>query len=179
MNDEGQRLGSAPYPRTTDMVEMARRCHSDTLAFYRYWLGKAGERAMPSRADLDPIEMKRFLSCLQLVDVIPDSGRNPPWQLVYRLVGESEVKVHGFNPTGRPVAECAIGKESSDPMGNYNIVVADGQPVYDWSRITHPGGFLVSQECILLPLSDDGRTVNMVVTYGKVVPTYPVAGRKR
>jgi len=80
--------------------------------------------------------------------------------------------LRGYNPKGRDVGEAAIGKTSSDPLGNYNIVIDRKVPVYDWSRIDHPNGFLVSQECILLPLSDDGETVNMVLTYGKVVPRY-------
>lgn len=159
----------APYPRTTDMAEMAARCFPDTLGFYRYWLGKAGARRMPARADLDPAEMKRWLTGIQLIDV-HDATAEAPRRLIYRLVGEAEVSLRGYNPTGRTVAEAAIGKLSSDPMGNYSIVIDQKLPVYDWSRIDHPNGFLVGQECILLPLSDDGSRVNMVVTYGKVVP---------
>jgi hypothetical protein len=167
-----------PYPRTTDMAEMARRCYPDTLAFYRYWLAMAGERRMPSRADLDPAEMKRWLPGIQLVDVLPAEGGGRR-RLVYRLVGEAEVALRGYNPKGREVAEAAIGKDSSDPLGNYSIVIDQQCPVYDWSRIPHPNGFLIGQECVLLPLSDDGKHVNMVVTYGKVVPRHPGVGRIR
>ncbi|MBK8161022.1 MAG: PAS domain-containing protein [Rhodospirillaceae bacterium] len=162
-----------PYPRTTDMAEMARRCAPETLGFYRYWDSKrrnpdGSPRRMPRRSDIDPLEMKRWLPFLQLIEVHdhPD-GRS----LVYRLVGQAEVAVRGYNPTGRTIAECAIGKESSDPMGNYNLVIDGRTPVYDWSRIPHPAGFLVSQECILLPLSDDDASVNMVITFGKIVST--------
>lgn len=161
------------YPRTTDMAAMAERCYPDTLAFYQYWLGKAGTRAMPSRADLDPAEMKRWLSCIQLIDVFEN-----PRRLIYRLVGESECALRGYNPKGRAVAEAALGQGTSDALGNYTIVIDEKRPVYDWSRIPHPNGFLVGQECVLLPLSDDGEKVNMVVTYGKVVPVYPVRDRR-
>ena len=162
---------AAPYPRTTDMAEMARRCFPETLGFYRYWDSKrlnddGTRRRMPPRSRIEPLEMKRWLPFLQLIDVHErPEGRS----LVYRLVGQAEVAVRGYNPTGRSVAECAIGKESSDPLGNYHLVIDGRTPVYDWSKIAHPSGFLVSQECILLPLSDDDETVNMVITFGKVV----------
>lgn len=173
----------APYPRTTDMAEMARRCFPETLGFYKYWDSKrvqadGTKRLMPPRSAIDPLEMKRWLPFLQLIEVhearpsisSPGIAGSPAGRsLVYRLVGESEVAVRGFNPTGRTVAECAIGKDSSDPMGNYNIVIDDRRPVYDWSKIPHPNGFMVSQECILLPLSDDDIHVNMVITFGKVL----------
>lgn len=172
MGDCWQRM----YPRTTDMDEMARRCYPETLAFYRYWDSKrAGtsnaSRRMPSRSDIDPLEMKRWLPCLQLLDVLPDTSLPLAQRLIYRLVGEQEIAVRGYNPTGRSVDDGAIGQESSDPAGNYRIVVEQGLPVYDWSKIPHPKGFLVSQECILLPLSDDDATVSHVITYGKVVST--------
>jgi hypothetical protein len=31
---------ATPYPRTTDMAGMARRCFPETLGFYRYWDSK-------------------------------------------------------------------------------------------------------------------------------------------
>lgn len=177
------------YPRTTDMAEMAERCFPETLGFYKYWDSKrlnpdGTKRLMPPRSAIDPLEMKRWLPFLQLIEVheghpgissSPGIGGSPPGRsLVYRLVGESEVAVRGYNPTGRTVAECAIGKDSSDPLGNYNLVIDGRAPVYDWSKIPHPkgfdgGGFLVSQECILLPLSDDDIHVNMVITFGRVL----------
>ena len=164
------------YPRTTDMEEMARRCAADTLAFYRYWEAKRQQadgvaRRMPAKRDIDPAEIKPFLPFIQIVDVVPDPDHPLGRRLVYRLVGEMEIEVRGFNPTGRTVDEAAVGKESSDPLGNYNLVIDSRTPVYDWSKIPHPKGFLISQECILLPLSDDDERVNHVITYGKVVST--------
>ena len=164
-----------PYPRTTDMAEMERRCFPDTLGFYRYWDSKrarpdGSKRRMPARRDIDPLEMKRWLPFLQLIEVHGGTDQDPtPRRLVYRLVGESEVAVRGYNPTGRTVAECAIGTDNASALDNYNLVIDGRAPLYDWSRVPHPTGFLISQECLLLPLSDDDEHVNMVITYGKVL----------
>jgi hypothetical protein len=180
----GEQPGATPYPRTTDMTMMARRCFPETLAFYRYWDSKRASatgapRRMPMRRDIEPLEMKRWLPCLQLLDVLPDTSLPLAQRLVYRLVGEQEIAVRGYNPTGRHVADAAIGPESSDPTGNYRIVVEEGLPVYDWSKIPHPKGFLVSQECILLPLSEDDQVVSHVITYGKVLSILEQAPRPR
>ena len=42
-----------------------------TQALLDWWHGKRGERAMPSRAELDPIELKAILPNLLLIDVAP------------------------------------------------------------------------------------------------------------
>jgi hypothetical protein len=55
-------------------------CHMDVRAMYDYWLAKRGGRAMPARADLEPVEIKKLLPMLVLVDVTADARR-----FVYRL----------------------------------------------------------------------------------------------
>ncbi len=160
---------------------MARRAKPDTLAFYRYWDSKrrapytgAGgqDRRMPRRADIDPIDIRAFLPFIQLLDVIPDASHPRGRRLVYRLVGEMEIKLRGYNPTGRSIEEAAISPDISDPLGNYEIVVGQRLPVYDWSNIPHPVGYLLSQESLLLPLSDDAdERVTHVLTFGNTIST--------
>lgn len=154
---------SADYPRTTDMELMARRCRPATLAFYRYWDAKRAGRRMPARRDIDPLEMKSWLANMQLIDV-----HHNPRRLVYRLVGEVDVSFRGYNPTGRTVEECGIGRNIDETLKNYETVISQRTGVYDWSDYVSASGFLKSQECLLLPLSDDGETVNMVMTFADV-----------
>jgi len=151
------------YPRTTDMALMAERCRPGTLAVYRYWDAKRGNRRMPARRDIDPVEMKPWLSNMQLVDV-----HHNPRRLIYRLVGELDVNFRGYNPTGRSVEECSIGQSLADTLANYDIVITEKRPLYDWADYVSASGYLRSQEGLLLPLSDDGETVNMVMTYAEV-----------
>ncbi len=75
-------------------------CHPDVRLVLDYWQQKCAGRLMPSRADIDPSELRRFLPHITLVDVVADERR-----FVYRLVGTSEVELRGYDPTGRPVAE--------------------------------------------------------------------------
>jgi len=151
------------YPRTTDMTLMAARCSPTTLGFYRYWETRRAGRRMPSRRDIDPVDMRRWLTNMQLVDV-----HHNPRRLVYRLVGELDVNFRGYNPTGRTVEECGIGHSLAETLRNYDIVIGDRLPVFDWSDYVSKSGFLRSQEGLLLPLSDDDVVVNMVATYAEV-----------
>ncbi len=151
------------YPRSTDMSFMASRCRPSTLAVYRYWDGKRAGRRMPSRRDLDPVEMKPWLSHMQLIDIFHN-----PRRMIYRLVGELDVTFRGYNPTGKSVEECSIGLTREETLRNYDIVIDQRTPLYDWSDYVSPTGYMRSQEEILLPLSDDDDLVNMVLTFAEI-----------
>jgi len=90
---------SAIYRRTTSLDFLAH-CSSMLAGFYNYWNEKRGDRAMPSRADLDPIEMKRWLPGIIIVDVLEN-----PRRLVYRLVGSRSVSLRQTDVTGKTVPE--------------------------------------------------------------------------
>nr|WP_298685506.1 PAS domain-containing protein [uncultured Dongia sp.] len=151
------------YPRTTDMALMLGRCRPRTKAVYAYWDSKRAGRRMPARRDIDPVEMKPWLTGIQLVDV-----SHNPRRLVYRLVGDLDVSFRGYNPTGRTVEECSVGFSAEESLRNYDIVITERRPVYDWSDYVSQSGYMRSQEGLLLPLSDDDDLVNMVMTFAEV-----------
>lgn len=115
---------------------------------------------MPARRDLDAIDMKLWLACIQLIDVFEE-----PRRLVYRLVGQIEIDMRGFNHTGRLVDEAFFAVSKEEALRNYNLAIDEKTMVYDWARYAAAGGFQVSQESIFLPLSDDDHHVNMVITF--------------
>lgn len=115
---------------------------------------------MPSRADLDPVDMKAWLPGIQLIDVFDN-----PRRLIYRLVGQVEVDMRGFNHAGYSVEEAFFSVSREEALRNYGLAVDGQHMVYDWARYATASGFKVSQETIFLPLSDDGKRVNMVITF--------------
>lgn len=139
---------------------MRSRATPATRAFHAYWDSKRAGRDMPARRDLDPIEMKAWLPGIQLIDV-----HENPRRLVYRLVGEVEVAMRGFNHLGREVGDAYFAVSREEALCNYNLVIDRKTMVYDWARYRAAGGFHVSQETIFLPLSEDGVMVNMVITF--------------
>jgi hypothetical protein len=140
-NPEGQRLG----------------------AIYAYWDGKRRGRSMPSRTDIDPLELKPFLPQLVLLDVEGD----PP-RFRYRLVGTEVTQVRRgltkSDPTGKFVDSVTHHQGTSAVLAHYCRVVAERKPSVEagtyepsperrWARFSR----------LVLPLSADDVTVNMLL----------------
>jgi hypothetical protein len=129
-------------------------------AVLRYWDGKRGQRRMPSRADIDPKEIKTLLPQVLLVDVL--SGGT---DFRYRLLGSRLRPYFPVEATGR------IMSEALSPFGEvtvaatlsvYRTVAIERAPL----RIIGPGETFSQPskffESILLPLGDDDEKSNMI-----------------
>lgn len=132
----------------------------DIAAFYAYWDGKRGDRGMPARADIDPLEMVPFLPGIVLIDVVADARR-----FVYRLVGTREVALRGRDPTGKSVAEGFYGASAETSMASYQDVVDRRALRLERREFTTPEGRYGREQVILLPLSDDGTRVTKIIAY--------------
>ena len=120
---------------------------------------------MPRRADIDPAEMVPFLSCLMIVDVVPDERR-----YVYRLVGTKECQARGRDPTGRPVGEAFIGSSRETVLANYDHVSLTAEPHIDLKTVITNRERLDNSHVIFLPLSEDGQTVTQILVYTDFSP---------
>jgi hypothetical protein len=158
---------SEHYPRTTS-PDFLERCRPSTAAFFRYWDSKRRGRAMPSRADIDPLEMKPWLAGTALIDVTHTPDRLVPYTLRYRLIGTQPTKLRGRDVTGMSVEIGWFGADLSAAMENYRLVIEEKTLVYDWDRTPSADGFSREGETLLLPLSSDGETVDMVLVYQEV-----------
>jgi hypothetical protein len=69
---------------------------------YAYWEAKRGDRLMPARADLDPLEIPQVLSHLILLDVTHD-----PLRFRVRLYGTEVADLRGRDLTERYLYEGA------------------------------------------------------------------------
>ena len=62
-----------------------------------YWIDKRGSRLLPSRRDIDPVEIPpKILPHLQIIDVVDGGAR-----FRYRLIGTATVDAYGEDFTGR------------------------------------------------------------------------------
>jgi hypothetical protein len=118
-----------------------------------YWLAKA-QGKVPSRSDIDPVDVRELLPNLMMIDVVGD----PP-RFRYRLVGTRVVQYTGFDFTGRCIDEMVFqGRDFMEQC--YRRMLAERRPIfghYAWLvRSRHFG----QCEFGLFPLSDDGVTVN-------------------
>jgi len=156
------------YPRTTSL-DFLERCRPGTAAFYRYWDGKRRGRRMPSRADIDPLEMKPWLAGTALVDVTrAGPGSLRPYELRYRLIGTRPTLLRNRDVTGMRVESGYFGANLEAALENYRLVIEQKTLVYDWDRTPATDGFAREAETLLLPLSTDGENVDMVLVYQEV-----------
>lgn len=139
-----------------------------------YWDSKRAGRRFPARADLDPLELKGLLGFLLLVDVVPQasdaSGKPATLRFRYRLFGTEFVFYHGSDLTGRWLDEIPNSAFREELLALYRGVVSDGEMrtmSYDYMRNDQRHRF----QAVLLPLSADGETVNIVLGCG--VPLDP------
>lgn len=151
--------------RTPDQSEITEPpfltvCHESVRAIYRYWHGKRNGRLMPSRRDVDPLEMKSWLAHVMLVDVAPSEPR-----YVYRLVGTGEVTQRRRDPTGRPVSEAFFAETAEEALACYETVAQSCKPYFFNAPYMTPHGRMAHDDIIFLPLSDDDILVNMILVF--------------
>jgi hypothetical protein len=71
------------------------------LAFLKdYWDAKRGARAMPSRSDISPAEMKEHLGWVVLLDALPDYS-----DFRYRTIGSRVTEYFLSDSTGKTITE--------------------------------------------------------------------------
>jgi hypothetical protein len=141
-------------------IERRAACRSPTLrALAAYWNGKRLGRAMPPRAAIHPEEMVPWLPNLMLLDVIGDLPR-----FRVRLFGTGLVHAYGGEITGRWMDECDLNSVTAQLVEQMIEVVRNGAPNVVHARYTkvHDGRYL-DYERIALPLSADGKRVNMIL----------------
>jgi len=132
----------------------------DLVRFYDYWAALRGSRAMPSRKDLDPLKISsEFLPNLMLIDVLHD-----PRRYRYRLIGTHVVAASGEDRTGRIFDNVGFFKVHPTVIQQYDSVVDSGQPFYSLEAFTNlRTGSTYEVDRLLLPLSNDGQRVDMVL----------------
>src|SRR5690606_41832442 len=75
----------------------------------RYWNDKRGDRALPSRADIDPLELKQVLGNILLIGVVRSDAHERGRRFRCRLFGTGLVLYHGTALTGRCLAAIPNG----------------------------------------------------------------------
>ncbi len=127
-------------------------------ALVGYWREKRGDRAMPARADLDPIEIPTLLPIVGLIDVLDGGAR-----FRYRLMGTEMVGVAGYDPTGRFLDEALPDSGYADYLiGLFREVTRERRPLYGESDFHGQGRIEHRVRRLLMPLSRDGRSVDMI-----------------
>ena len=148
--------GDTTYEFATEQ-NLASPEQRDLLA---YWQSKRQGRLAPARAEINPKEIPSLLRNLHLYEVKEDGQ-----VFRLRLVGTELVAAVGADPTGK-----VITRETREPAYFERVFsclqegLAHRRPIRQTAvRTLAPRRDYTSAESLILPLSDDGRTVNMIL----------------
>lgn len=162
----GKKL-APPEKRAITDRSFLERCPETVASLFRYWDTKRGDRAMPRRADIDPLDFHGHLPGVLLIDVEGvDSHGVGIYR--YRVVGTAEVTLRGHDPTGLLVPEGFIGPSLEDVLACYELVRRRRTFLYDPLGYWTPEGRWVDEHTLFLPLSKDGETVTQILVYSEM-----------
>lgn len=165
-NDQNSSGDAAAFAATPDSERQPDgRPFTDPkiAAAYSYWLGSAGGRAMPRRADIDPAEIPKLLRDMMLVDVLPQGDHR--YRYRYRLIGTANAEAHGVYAKGRYLDEVLPGDDyKAHVLRLYDECVRERRALYSECLFLSPEGAPARHTKVLfMPLSEDGSSVNMVL----------------
>ena len=123
-----------------------------------YWRRRRAARAMPRRRDIDPTEIPRLLPHLQLIEVHDGGAR-----FRYRLVGTALVAAYGQEYTGRYLDELFTGERLAYATEVYGAVCTGHRAVFLRNRYGTTRDLQMVANRLYMPLSDDGRSVNLIL----------------
>ncbi len=125
---------------------------------YQYWDAKRGSRLMPSRADIDPVDLSFCLGYLCLAEVV--NGARLRFR--FRVDGSNCVGLSGIELTGKFVDEIPLQDYRDVTQNAYTQIVVTRRPhFYLDDEVWDNRHYQV--EGLLLPLATDGEEVNMII----------------
>jgi len=147
-----------PVEATPELDEFLQRPENAAfLEFYEYWRRTGAGKAMPARADIDPLDIPQLLANVFLMDVV----RGPPQRFRFRLVGTRIAELEG-EMTSKFLDEFVPGAAGTAMARHYEDTVEGRLSVrretLHWRKREY-----INYDVLLLPLSSDGRTVDMLM----------------
>lgn len=124
-----------------------------------YWLEKRSGRPMPSKADIDPVEIPWALSHIWICDYLADCRR-----FRYRLAGEEINAVAEQSLTGKYLDETLPPDLTELILKKYHAVVESRAIAHDCGRVYLLQNRQAMGERIILPLSANGDTIDALLS---------------
>jgi len=132
---------------------------ADLKRLLAYWQERCGTREFPRRADVDPpIDLRFMLDRIALTEV-----HEEPRRYRLRLVGSHWHRMLGFEATGRWMHDWPHANQRKLTEDFYDALIEGRQPRFARRDIIADDQ-LLHYEIMLLPLSEDGRRISMIMT---------------
>jgi hypothetical protein len=127
--------------------------------FKAYWDRKRGDRLMPTREDIDPLDLREHLGWILITEVVGETRR-----LRYRLVGSEIAKRLGRDSTNKYLDELYPAPDHERFASSLHQVVTSRRPMRMTGEVLLSSRTWLTFEVLDLPLSQNGVDVNMIVT---------------
>jgi hypothetical protein len=123
---------------------------------HAYWQGLRKGDAFPSRRDIDPASFRFVLGHVFLVAI-----EREPTAFRYRLFGVNLARRAGYEMTGKTVDEIPADDMREFLSRHYAAMLAHPAPILERGERALMGTRRF--ELLLLPLAEDGKTVDMIL----------------
>ena len=143
--------GSETLPKSADLRRL--------LA---YWRERCGPREFPRRADVDPIDLRFMLDRIALTEVHDPVGQGPR-RYRLRVVGSFWYRLLGFEATGIWMENWPHANQRKLTEEFYDAMIEGRRPRFA-QRDVIVDDQLLHYEIMLLPLSEDGSRISMIMT---------------
>ncbi len=138
-------------------------------ALHRYWLSKCRAGRLPTRDAIDPAEIRALLPHLILAELDAE-----PFAIRYRLVGTAIAKAHKDDFTGR-AHDTVMSLAGAGIELSYRRAMERAAPVFGRSGLDAGDQTWIGFEYAILPLSDDGRSVDKCLAMESPDEPEPIA----
>lgn len=132
--------------------------HPKLRQLFDYWSEKCGARRMPSRADIDPLDMTFIIGNVILVDVVAGT----PLGFRVRLHGTNLVERVGYELTGKSLDELPQTEFREAAQESFTRVATSAEPTAG-KRDRIIDGRFARYETVIMPLSSDGERVDRLL----------------
>jgi hypothetical protein len=158
----GQNAPQAPRRAVRSVpLDLASADELNFRFLIEYWQGKHAGGRLPGRTAIDPLELKRVLPHLLLIDV-----EREPLDFRYRLAGTLTYDIFGFDLTGRRVRDIPPPEWGETVWRSLAEMVETRAPQYVRLDFTTAEGNIRSYRVLRLPLAEDGVNVDCLLVMG-------------
>lgn len=129
-----------------------------------YWLEIKGEKPLPLRSDFILSDLGDVIAHLTVIDVEHD-----PMRLKFRMLGTFLTDIAGRNSTGKYLDSDLYPDNLEEMTWSFIQCAKSGEPLATEGPLDFADRDWTGQEIVLLPLTDDGHSVSMIVACSELV----------
>jgi len=125
-----------------------------------YWRAKCAGDRLPSRQDIDPVDIPKLLPTVYLIDI--ERETTPP-RFRFRLLGNVITEMFQRNSTGKWLDEIYDAEFYHHISTDYLNIIRTKQPSSAVLNMPVVGREYIKYERLVCPLASDGETVDSLI----------------